>query len=202
MNLPNKLTLARIVLVPVFLACMYLPFSHHFLAATIVFALASITDALDGHIARSRNLITTFGKFADPLADKILVLAAFAAMADIGAVQDDTIGLYYPIHVNGIVVTIIAAREFMVSGLRLVTAEKGVVVAAGIWGKLKTAFTMVTEVVILLLFFVVEDLRIYAPVMTPVTGWIIFALVWISVALTIISGGVYLKGYWKYIDMK
>ena len=171
-------------------------------AALLVFAAASITDALDGKIARSRNLITTFGKFADPLADKILVLAAFAAMADIGAVQDDTIGLSYPIHVNGIVVTIIAARELMVSGLRLVTAEKGVVVAAGIWGKLKTAFTMVTEVVILLLLCIVEDLRIYAPVMTPVTGWILFALVWISVALTIISGAVYLKGYWKYIDMK
>ncbi len=202
MNLPNKLTLARIFLVPVFLVCMYVRFPFHYTAALLVFAAASITDALDGKIARSRNLITTFGKFADPLADKILVLAAFAAMADIGAVQDDTIGLSYPIHVNGIVVTIIAAREFMVSGLRLVTAEKGVVVAAGIWGKLKTAFTMVTEVVILLLLCIVEDLRIYAPVMTPVTGWILFALVWISVALTIISGAVYLKGYWKYIDMK
>ena len=202
MNLPNKLTLARILLVPVFLVCMYVRFPFHYTAALLVFAAASITDALDGKIARSRNLITTFGKFADPLADKILVLAAFAAMADIGAVQDDTIGLSYPIHVNGIVVTIIAAREFMVSGLRLVTAEKGVVVAAGIWGKLKTAFTMVTEVVILLLLCIVEDLRIYAPVMTPVTGWILFALVWISVALTIISGAVYLKGYWKYIDMK
>ena len=202
MNLPNKLTLARIFLVPVFLVCMYVRFPFHYTAALLVFAAASITDALDGKIARSRNLITTFGKFADPLADKILVLAAFAAMADIGAVQDDTIGLPYPIHVNGIVVTIIAAREFMVSGLRLVTAEKGVVVAAGIWGKLKTAFTMVTEVVILLLLCIVEDLRIYAPVMTPVTGWILFALVWISVALTIISGAVYLKGYWKYIDMK
>ena len=202
MNLPNKLTLARIFLVPVFLVCMYVRFPFHYTAALLVFAAASITDALDGKIARSRNLITTFGKFADPLADKILVLAAFAAMADIGAVQDDTIGLSYPIHVNGIVVTIIAAREFMVSGLRLVTAEKGVVVAAGIWGKLKTAFTMVTEVVILLLLCIVEDLRIYAPVMTPVTGWILFALVWISVALPIISGAVYLKGYWKYIDMK
>ncbi len=202
MNLPNKLTLARILLVPVFLVCMYVRFPFHYTAALLVFAAASVTDALDGHIARSRNLITTFGKFADPLADKILVLAAFAAMADIGAVQDSTMGLYYPIHVNGIVVTIIAAREFMVSGLRLVTAEKGVVVAAGIWGKLKTAFTMVTEVVILLLLCIVEDLGIYAPVMTPVTGWILFALVWISVALTIISGAVYLKGYWKYIDMK
>ena len=199
MNLPNKLTLLRILLVPVFLVCMYVLFPFHFTAALIVFALASITDALDGHIARSRNLITTFGKFADPLADKILVLAAFAAMADISTKMDITLGTGYSLHVNGIVVTIIAAREFMVSGLRLVTAEKGIVVAAGIWGKLKTAFTMVTQVVILLLLCLM-DFGIVA--IGGVMSWIIFALVWISVALTVISGGVYLKGYWKYIDMK
>ena len=78
MNLPNKLTLLRILLVPVFLVCMYVQFPYHFTAALLVYAAASITDALDGKIARSRNLVTTFGKFADPLADKILVLAAFA----------------------------------------------------------------------------------------------------------------------------
>lgn len=199
MNLPNKLTLLRILLVPVFLVCMYVPFPFHFTAALVVFALASITDALDGHIARSRNLITTFGKFADPLADKILVLAAFAAMADISTKMEVTLGTGYSLHVNGIVVTIIAAREFMVSGLRLVTAEKGIVVAAGIWGKLKTAFTMVTQVVILLLLCLM-DFGIAA--VGGVMSWVIFALVWISVALTVISGGVYLKGYWKYIDMK
>ena len=199
MNLPNKLTLARIVLVPVFLACMYLPFSHHFLAATIVFALASVTDALDGHIARSRNLITTFGKFADPLADKILVLAAFAAFSDASAKMELVFGSEYTLHVNGIVVTIIAAREFMVSGLRLVTAEKGVVVAAGIWGKLKTAFTMVTQVVILLCLSL-SEFGINA--IGGFMHWVFLVLVWISVILTIISGGIYLKGYWKYIDMK
>ncbi len=195
MNLPNKLTLLRIILVPVFLVCMYWAFPYHFTAALVIFAIASITDALDGKIARSRNLVTTFGKFADPLADKILVLAAFAAMADISAGGMTETSL----HVNGIVVTIIAAREFMVSGLRLVTAEKGVVVAAGIWGKLKTAFTMVTQVVILLCLCLTE---FGIPAVNGVTGWFFFALVWISVALTIISGAVYLKGYWKYIDMK
>ena len=204
MNLPNKLTLLRILLVPVFLACMYLDFPYHYTAALLVYAVASITDALDGKIARSRNLVTTFGKFADPLADKILVLAAFAAMADIsmGIVYDvDSASIIPPpaLHVNGIVVTIIAAREFMVSGLRLVTAEKGVVVAAGIWGKLKTAFTMVTQVVILLCLCLTE---FGIPAFNPVMSWVFFALVWISVLLTIISGAVYLKGYWKYIDMK
>lgn len=199
MNLPNKLTLLRILLVPVFLVCMYVQFPFHFTAALVIFAAASITDALDGHIARSRNLITTFGKFADPLADKILVLAAFAAMADISAQMETTLGSGYSLHVNGIVVTIIAAREFMVSGLRLVTAEKGVVVAAGIWGKLKTAFTMVTQVVILLCLCLTE---LGIPAIGGVLSWGFFALVWISVILTVISGAVYLKGYWKYIDMK
>ncbi|MCR4644299.1 MAG: CDP-diacylglycerol--glycerol-3-phosphate 3-phosphatidyltransferase [Oscillospiraceae bacterium] len=199
MNLPNKLTLLRIILVPVFLVCMYVQFPYHYSAALVVFAIASITDALDGHIARSQNLITTFGKFADPLADKILVLAAFAAMADLSAKMEVTLGTEYSLHVNGIVVTIIAAREFMVSGLRLVTAEKGVVVAAGIWGKLKTAFTMVTQVVILLCLCLTE---FGIPAIGGIMSWIFFALVWISVLLTIISGAVYLKGYWKYIDMK
>jgi CDP-diacylglycerol--glycerol-3-phosphate 3-phosphatidyltransferase len=199
MNLPNKLTLLRIVLVPVFLVCMYVNFPYHFTAALLVYAVASITDALDGKIARSRNLVTTFGKFADPLADKILVLSAFAAMADISRGFEISLGSAASLHVNGIVVTIIAAREFMVSGLRLVTAEKGVVVAAGIWGKLKTAFTMVTQVVILLCLCLTE---FGIPAVGGVLSWVFFALVWISVALTIISGAVYLKGYWKYIDMK
>ncbi len=199
MNLPNKLTLLRILLVPVFLVCIYVPFPHQFLAALIVFVLASITDALDGHIARSRNLITTFGKFADPLADKILVLAAFAAFADLSTMRTLVGGSGCSLHVSGIVVTIIAAREFMVSGLRLVTAEKGVVVAAGIWGKLKTAFTMVTQVVILL-WLTLEEFGVL--VGSGFMSTIVCVLVWISVLLTVISGAVYLKGYWKYIDMK
>lgn len=196
MNLPNKLTLLRILLVPLFLVCMYCNFSWHFTAALLLFAAASITDALDGKIARKYNLITTFGKFADPLADKILVLAAFAALADTTA---------YPFPVNGIVITIIAAREFMVSGLRLVTAEKGVVVAAGIWGKLKTAFTMIAIAVMLLWLAVWECFSNGSDAWFAAGGVmsIVFhILVWISVVLTIISGGIYLKGYWKYIDMK
>lgn len=209
MNLPNKLTLLRILLVPVFLLCMYVLFPFHFMAALIVYAVASLTDALDGQIARKRGLVTTFGKFADPLADKILVLAAFAAMADLNAqmkseyFQESFLGSPISLHVTGIVVTIIAAREFMVSGLRLVTAEQGVVVAAGIWGKLKTAFTMVTQVVILLWLAVWEMMQYSMPIaVLRVMDAVFLALVWISVILTVISGAVYLKGYWKYIDMK
>ncbi|MBR4101809.1 MAG: CDP-diacylglycerol--glycerol-3-phosphate 3-phosphatidyltransferase [Oscillospiraceae bacterium] len=191
MNLPNKLTLLRILLVPVFLVFMYVPMPFQYSLALLVFAAASITDALDGQIARKRNLITTFGKFADPLADKVLVLAALAAFADV-----DTIP------VNGIVVIIIAAREFLVSGLRLVTAEKGVVVAAGIWGKLKTAFTMAAIVVILLSQVLSMDFGILSADAEFFLYVVNLLLVWISVLLTVISGWVYLKGYWKYIDMK
>ncbi|MBR2913365.1 MAG: CDP-diacylglycerol--glycerol-3-phosphate 3-phosphatidyltransferase [Oscillospiraceae bacterium] len=191
MNLPNKLTLLRILLVPVFLVFMYVPMPFQYSLALLVFAAASITDALDGQIARKRNLITTFGKFADPLADKVLVLAALAAFADV-----DTIP------VNGIVVIIIAAREFLVSGLRLVTAEKGVVVAAGIWGKLKTAFTMAAIVIILLSLVLSMDFGILSADAEFFLYVVNLLLVWISVLLTVISGWVYLKGYWKYIDMK
>lgn len=194
MNLPNKLTLLRIILVPVFMLCMYLKFPLHFTLGLVIFAAASITDALDGKIARKYHLITTFGKFADPLADKILVLAALAVLADVSQ---------FP--VNGIVIVIIATREFTVSGLRLVTAEKGIVVAAGIWGKLKTAFTMVAISVMLLWLAVLECFGTSGAVwvkadnvMQIVSG----VLIWISVLLTVISGLVYLKGYWKYIDLK
>ncbi|MBQ8926712.1 MAG: CDP-diacylglycerol--glycerol-3-phosphate 3-phosphatidyltransferase [Oscillospiraceae bacterium] len=203
MNLPNKLTLLRILLVPVFVFCMDTSFPGHFLAALLVFAAASVTDALDGKIARSRGLITTFGKFADPLADKILVLAAFAVMQNLNTQLVDLYGRALSLHVTDVVVILIAAREFMVSGLRLVTAEKGVVVAAGIWGKLKTAFTMVTQVAILVYLTVLEfaDYALPGTVMRTMS-WVFLLLVWASVVLTWISGGIYLKGYWKYIDMK
>jgi len=194
MNLPNKLTLMRIILVPFFMLFLYLDIPYHFTLALLIFAAASITDALDGKIARKYHLITTFGKFADPLADKILVLAALACLADIDNPA---------VHVNGVVVTIIAAREFMVSGLRLVTAEKGVVVAAGIWGKLKTAFTMVAIVLILIFLMIWGDFGVVMDGGTiGIISIILTALIWISVLLTIISGGIYLKGYAKYIETK
>lgn len=183
MNLPNKLTLLRVILVPFFVFFMltdFVPFSK--VIALAVFIAASVTDALDGHIARSRNLVTTFGKFLDPLADKVLVISALVCLCELGVV-------------GAVPVIIIVAREFMVSGLRLVTANEGVVVAAGIWGKLKTAFTMVAEVVILVgLCFSFEGAA------ADIANIVYQVLIWIATVLTIISGGVYLKGYWKYID--
>ncbi|MCC8110749.1 MAG: CDP-diacylglycerol--glycerol-3-phosphate 3-phosphatidyltransferase [Ruminococcus sp.] len=188
MNLPNKLTLLRVCLIPVFLVFLYVrAISFHFLWALIVFAAASLTDMLDGKIARSRNLVTNFGKFLDPLADKVLVITALTAFVELDEIQMSAIPLM-----------IIIAREFMVSGLRLLSAQQGVVIAAGIWGKLKTAFTMVTIVGILFYLSLVGDFSIAVP--DFVKTWILGGLIWISTGLTVISGCVYLKGCWHYLD--
>lgn len=191
MNLPNKLTLLRVILVPFFLLFMYIDIPFNFAIALVIFAAASITDALDGHIARKNNLVTNFGKFLDPLADKVLVMAALAVFVEFPEVK-----------MGAIPFIIITAREFMVSGLRLIAADSGVVVAAGMWGKLKTAFTMVTIIGILLWLSIVNDFSfgIAQGIVNAVDSFIIPALIWISTILTVISGGVYLKGYWKLID--
>lgn len=188
MNLPNKLTVMRVILVPFFIFFLLcdVPFGSQAssILALFVFIAASITDALDGHIARSRNLVTNFGKFLDPLADKVLVISALVCFIQMGLV-------------GAVPVIIIIAREFMVSGLRLVTANEGVVVAAGIWGKLKTAFTMVAIVIIL--FFAV----LFGKDSTGYAAWVNITeqvLIWISTILTVISGAIYLNGYKEYIN--
>ena len=141
MNLPNKLTLARVIMVPVFLFFIlnhqeFLPFYIPAIEpyckwiALGIFILAAITDALDGKIARKYNLVTNFGKFMDPLADKLLVNLALIALMLLGKV-------------NPWLVMLIIARDFIISGFRLVAAEKGSVIAASIWGKVKTAAQMV-----------------------------------------------------------
>ena len=191
MNLPNKLTVLRVVLIPFFmffLLCFELGERTHTILALIVFIAASLTDMLDGKIARSQNLVTTFGKFLDPLADKLLVMVAL-------------ISFTFERWIDPIAVVIILAREFMVTGLRLVVAGEGVVVAAGIWGKAKTAFTMVAMIVIMFLQILypelngAPDLNWHSPIFL-----INEALIWIAVVLTVVSGGIYLKAYGKYID--
>lgn len=138
MNLANKLTIFRMILVPLLVIVPFLPIEGtlfkvpiSFIIMDIIFIIASVTDKLDGYIARSRNEVTTFGKFLDPLADKILVLAAMVMLVQFGKIP-----AWIPI--------IVLAREFLVSGLRLVAVEKGgKVIAASIWGKLKTFTQMV-----------------------------------------------------------
>ena len=130
MNLPNKLTMVRVVLIPVYLVLWHLDFTFNNYAALVVFVIASLTDFLDGYIARKHNLVTDFGKFMDPLADKMLVLTAMTCFCAMGRFPDWAL-------------VIVMAREFAVSGLRLVAVDNGRVIAAGWSGKVKTASTMV-----------------------------------------------------------
>ena len=130
MNLANRLTMLRIALIPVFLVVLYLDFPYNRYVALVIFILASATDFVDGHIARSRNLITDFGKFMDPLADKMLVMAAMLWFVEVGRMP--AWGLL-----------IVVVREFAVSGLRLIAVDNGRVIAAAWSGKVKTASTMV-----------------------------------------------------------
>ncbi len=130
MNIANKLTLLRVLMIPVYLVAWNLDFPGHNYAALAIFILASLTDFLDGHLARSRNLVTDFGKFMDPLADKVLVMTAMACFCAMGS---------FPAWALAVVIF----REFAVSGLRLIAVEGGRVIAAGWSGKVKTASTMV-----------------------------------------------------------
>ena len=162
MNLPNKLTIFRVLCIPVFVVFMLvdsIPFNNYI--AVAVFIIASLTDLLDGKIARKYNLVTNFGKFMDPLADKLLVCAALICLT--------------PKKIPAWIVIIIISRELFISGFRTLAADRGIVLAAGWWGKFKTTFQMVMIIVLILdIPYAVFD----------IIGW---ALIWISLALTIIS---------------
>ena len=177
MNTPNKLTIVRIILAPVFLfflLCKTVPFNY--LLALIVFAAASITDALDGHLARKHNLITNFGKFLDPLADKILVFSALIAFIEMDLA-------------SSVAIVIMMAREFLVTSLRLVASDNGTVIAASKLGKLKTAMTMASIVIILCILSVSQ----FVPFVTAGTLSLISnILIWIATAITLLSGAEYL----------
>ena len=176
MNLPNKLTLLRVILVPFFLLFLLVDqIPLHGLWALLIFAAASVTDALDGHIARSRGLITDFGKFLDPVADKVLVFAALIAFVELGLASSAA-------------VVIMMAREFLVSSMRMVAASKGRVIAAGKSGKVKTAVTMISIVAILLLM-TLGDLVTGMTVSLPAVSNL---LIWICGVITVYSGVEYL----------
>ena len=186
MNLPNTLTLLRIILVPFFIIAMLVNFPFHYLVAGCIFGVASVTDTLDGKIARSRNLVTDFGKFADPLADKILVLTALVCFLQVGL-----LGSF-----GAIPVIIVLFREFAVSGIRLVAASSGKVVAANIWGKIKTVSQMVGISVIFAMQVVLEVLnamKVSTGFITEVFYYIGNGLIWLSTVFTLISGIIYLK---------
>lgn len=178
MNVPNKLTILRVLLIPVFLLLFYMDgMPWHYFYALLVFAAASLTDMLDGKIARKYNLITDFGKFMDPLADKLLVVSAIICLMGIGKVPP-------------LVVIIIISREFLVTSLRLVAAPKGIVIAADRWGKYKTVSQMIWLSAALLLEWLAADM----PFAIPGAAAINTALTAVATILTVVSGVNYL---WK-----
>jgi CDP-diacylglycerol--glycerol-3-phosphate 3-phosphatidyltransferase len=166
MNLPNALTLARVALIPVFIVLLMQ--GHYYISAG-VFIVASATDALDGYIARRKNLVTNFGKLMDPLADKLLVVSALICLTALGKIA------FW-------MVIVILAREFTITGLRSVAASSGVVLAAGWSGKVKTASQMVAIVLILLLNW---PFRLIHVPMDQI-------VLWIAVVMTVYSGVEYM----------
>ncbi len=184
MNLPNKLTVLRIILTPFFLAAMLIEFPYHYLVAAFIFIGASVTDMLDGKIARKKNLITTFGKLCDPLADKMLTTAALLAFMHLGIC-------------NIWIIMVILTREFLVTSFRLVASAQGVVIAAGIWGKLKTASQMVFSIVIMFAIHFFEYFSLDFTVLSTVSN----IMLGITALLTVISGIKYIVDGVKVIDI-
>ncbi len=184
MNLPNKLTLLRVAMIPFFVLFLLLPqIPHHYLIAGLVFGAASYTDHLDGKLARKNGQITTFGKFMDPLADKILIISALICLVSLDLA---------PVWM----VLLIVAREFMVTFIRLVAAEGGMVLAANNWGKAKTVSQIVALVVVFLFEYIRELSSMGYFVLSAEIGAFFSGVEWgllfVATALAVISGGVYL----------
>lgn len=171
MNLANKLTLLRVIMIPAFLGVLYWGGPNSEYIALAIFVIASLTDFLDGYIARSRGLVTDFGKFMDPLADKVLVTTAMLWFVQTGVMP-------------AWAVAVVIFREFAISGIRLIAAERGRVIAAAWSGKIKTAATMV----FLMLMFL------------PLPGWVDTLGVWVIVVTTVYSGLEYLVKNRDVID--
>ena len=188
MNLPNKLTISRMVMIPVFIALFYVQFTAHYFVALAVFAIACLTDLLDGKIARKYNLITNLGKFLDPIADKVLVLSALVVMLTVPEIFTAGLG-NWAIIVAGCGVALILAREIIVSGFRMVAAGCGMVIAADIFGKYKTTAQDVAIVILLIGAGICELTDHIAGVIVNYIGLGFFA---VSVVLTVISGINYL----------
>ena len=165
MNLPNKLTIFRVILIPFFVVLLLFEITDYDKwIALAIFVIASLTDFLDGHIARKYNLVTNFGKFMDPLADKLLVCGAMIALTEMGRIPSW-------------VVIIIISREFIISGFRLIAADNRVVIAASYWGKFKTTFQMV------MVCLMIANLGVKYPKVQIVTD----IVMWVALALTVIS---------------
>ena len=162
MNLPNKLTILRVIMIPVFVLFMLtgLGGTASKWIALALFIIASLTDLLDGHLARKHNLVTNFGKFMDPLADKLLVCAAMICLVENGQLPSW-------------IVIVIISREFIISGFRLIASDNGVVIAASYWGKFKTVFQMI------MICMMIADIAVFS-ILTKI-------IMWIALILTVVS---------------
>lgn len=174
MNIANKVTMVRLIMIPIFVIAFYFYGTSYNIAA-ILFMVASLTDALDGHLARSRNLITNFGKFVDPLVDKVLTMAAFIVLVEANVIP-------------AWAVIIIISRELIITGFRTLAADMGITIAASMWGKAKTTSQMISLVLLLLHNDVLNKFGIY--------------VFYVAVILTLISGLDYIIKNKKVLDLE
>ena len=193
MNTPNKLTVGRMIATPIFMATMLINFPYHYLVSLILFIGASLTDMIDGKMARKYNLVTDFGKFLDPLADKMLTTSAY-----LGFICTFAEKYNYCWQMTAITFVVLF-REFMVSSIRLVVVSSGgKVIAANIWGKLKTVSQMAGIILALFAYTLIKDFSISA--VEPIADIVILVLFWISTVLCAVSGIIYLWDAKDYIN--
>ncbi len=189
MNLPNRLTVLRIIMTPLFMVAMMIEFPHHYLVALVLFLAASYTDMLDGKIARAQNIVTNFGKFLDPLADKMLTTAAFLGFLAKGF----GFGIVWALF-------IVLFREFMIASLRLVVVSSEVkkVIPANMWGKVKT----VSQIVAIALGIAVlyAGAFVSATVFNNILVPVFSVVLWVSTVVAVISGAIYMKDSFEFID--
>ncbi len=190
MNTPNKLTIGRIIATPFFMAALMIDFPFHYTTALILFIAASLTDMIDGKMARKYNMITDFGKFLDPLADKMLTTAAFLGFIKMGIGWQVTW-----------IAFIVLFREFLISSLRLVVVSSGgKVIAANMWGKCKTVSQMAGIIFALFCYVLIGDFNIGNTAFVSGCNIIISILFWVSAVLCIISGVIYLLDSREFVD--
>lgn len=191
LNTPNKLTIARMIITPVFLALiLWESLPHRFLIATLVYSLAAVTDAIDGKLARKNNQITNFGKLLDPIADKVLTTSALLAFMVM-----DLCNIW--------IVMIVLTREFAIASIRMIAASGGVVIPANIWGKIKTVSQMTFTIIIMLLgevYYIIGNVNTEIFSKLPSLSIISNSLLWITAILTVVSGVIYIKDSIKVID--
>ena len=192
MNTPNKLTLARMIATPVFMATMLINFPYHYAVSLVLFIAASLTDMIDGKMARKYNMVTDFGKFMDPLADKMLTTSAYLGFMFIYGATNLS---WHIVVINFIVLF----REFAVSSIRLVAVTAGgKVVAANMWGKCKTVSQM-AGIIVALFVYALNEFTVLSANVFGILDIVIIALFWLSAVLCVISGVIYIWGGREYI---